>query len=231
MEMSVFLKNKGLDPSYEETFDRMTALTLEWNEKINVTAIREPSVFLEKNIIDSLSLFGAPELSAADSVLDMGTGGGYPGLPLAAVCPDKRFVLTDAIGKKLKVVDDVALQLGLSNVSTLHSRAEDLGHDPAYREKFDLVVSRAVADLAVLAEYCLPLVKTGGCFIAYKTDGASEEIDAAKPAVGKLGGRLAEIRPDGIEGSGHVFVIIEKRSATPKIYPRKAGLPSKKPLK
>ena len=140
-------------------------------------------------------------------------------------------MLTDAIGKKLKVVEDVAAQLGLSNVETMHARAEDLGHTPEYRVQFDLVVSRAVADLAVLAEYCLPLVRQGGCFIAYKTDAASEEIEAAKPAIGKLGGRLAEVRADGIEGSGHVFAVIEKRSATPKQYPRKAGMPSKKPLR
>ena len=231
MEMKDFLIKKGLDPSYSELFDRMTALTLEWNEKINVTAIREPSEFMQKNVMDSLALFGAPELAAARDILDMGTGGGYPGLPLAAVCPEKNFVLTDAIGKKLRVVDDVAAQLGLSNVRTVHSRAEDLGHDPEYRESFDLIVSRAVADLSVLSEYCLPLVRRGGCFIAYKTDSSKEEIEAAKPAIGKLGGRLAENRPDGIEGSGHIFVVIEKRSATPNIYPRKAGLPSKKPLR
>ena len=231
MEMNGFLKKKGLDPSYLQVFEKLAALTLEWNEKINVTAIREPSEFMQKNIVDSLALLGAPELEKAGTVLDMGTGGGFPGLPLAAACPDKSFVLTDAIGKKLKVVDDVAAQLGLSNVRTVHSRAEDLGHMPEYREQFDLVVSRAVADLSVLAEYCLPLVKQGGCFIAYKTDAAAEETEAAKPAIGKLGGRLADIRPDGIEGSGHVFVVIEKRSATPKAYPRKAGTPSKKPLR
>jgi len=231
MKIGDFLKNKGIDPSYEERFARLTALTLEWNEKINVTAVRDPSEFMQKNVIDSLTLYGAAELEAAGSVLDMGTGGGFPGLPLAAVCPHKSFVLTDAIGKKLKVVDSVAQELGLANVKTVHSRAEDLGHSPEYREKFDLVVSRAVADLAVLAEYCLPLVRQGGCFIAYKTGAAADEIEAAKPAIGKLGGRLAEIRPDGIEGSGHVFVVVEKRSATPKTYPRKAGMPTKKPLR
>lgn len=230
MDIKTFLDEKKLDPALAGLFYSMTELVLDWNERINLTAIREASEFMRKNIIDSLALCGAPELENALSVLDMGTGGGFPGLPLAAAFPEKSFVLADSVGKKLRAVDDVAYRLGLSNVKTLHSRAEDLGHMREYREKFDLVVSRAVAELSVLAEYCLPLVRQGGCFIAYKTESSAEEIEAAKPAIGMLGGRFAELRTDGIDGSGHVFAVIEKRSATAKIYPRKAGIPSKKPL-
>ena len=132
----------------------------------------------------------------------------------------------DSVGKKLKAVSDVAEKLGLSNVSVLHSRAEDLPKD----RKFDLVVSRAVADMSVLAEYCLPFVKTDGYFIAYKTEEAKDEISAASNAISLLGGELVDIIPDGRPGSGHLFVVVRKVKDTPPKYPRKAGEPVRKPL-
>ena len=157
----------------DDRYEKLADIILEWNEKINVTAVREKSEFMKKNVEDSLAILGKPEFSSASRILDLGTGGGFPGLPLAIACPEKSFVLMDSVGKKLKVI---------------HARAEDLAQKPEYRERFDLVVSRAVANMSTLSEYCLPFVKKGGWFIAYKTVGAEEEINAAAKAVKLLGG-------------------------------------------
>ena len=193
---------------------RLRDVILEWNEKINVTAIRDPQEFDRKNVQDSLSICGLPEYEAAKTVLDLGTGGGFPGLPLAVLSPEKRFVLADAIVKKLKVVQAAAQELGLVNVETVHARAEDMAKTRVHRENYDLVVSRAVANMATLSEYCLPFVRLGGFFVAYKTEDAAEEIEAAKGAIVKLGGRLVRI----------------EKAAGSKEYPRKAGTPGKDPL-
>lgn len=210
----------------ENIYKLLTEYILDWNEKINVTAIKDPEEFYEKNIKDSLAITNRPEYIAAKKVLDLGTGGGFPGLPLAISSPEKDFILMDAVGKKLKVIDDVALKLGLKNVTTVHSRAEDY----VSRETFDLVVSRAVANMSTLSEYCLPFVKLGGYFIAYKTEDAKEEIAAASNAIKLLGGELSEIADNGEGSNGHIFVIIKKVSPSPSKYPRKAGIPSKQPL-
>lgn len=211
-------------------FERLADIILEWNEKINVTAVREKSEFMKKNVEDSLAILGRPEISSALRILDLGTGGGFPGLPLAIACPEKSFVLMDSVGKKLKVVADASERLGLKNVQVIHARAEDLARDPEYRESFDLVVSRAVANMSTLSEYCLPFVKKGGWFIAYKTAGAEEEIKAASKAVKLLGGSPVIIENNGEESDEHVFAIVQKHCATPSRYPRKAGLPAKQPL-
>ncbi len=226
------LAGLGLPVSEEkaEMLQRLCDMILEWNEKINVTAIRDREEFIDKNVIDSLLLGRLPEFSAADRVLDMGTGGGFPGLPLAAVYPEKNFVLVDAVGKKLKVVSDAAERLGLGNVTVIHARAEDLGRDKSFRESFPLVTSRAVANMSTLCEYCLPFVSPGGAFAAYKTEDSMEEIEAAQNALKTLGGSLERLEPDGIEGSGHLFAVVKKTRKTPSKYPRKAGTPSKEPL-
>ena len=233
MKIDEFLEKSGL-PHNEETADKLEKLTdliLEWNQKINVTAIRERDAFIDKNVIDSLKLGLLKEFRESDTVLDMGTGGGFPGLPLAVVFPEKKFVLADAIAKKLKVVADTAEKLGLQNVSVVHARAEDLGKNNKYRESFPLVTSRAVANMSTLSEYCLPFVKQGGCFIAFKTETAEEEVAAAAGAIAKLGGCLVRIDTDADGENGHTFAVVKKTSATPKEFPRKAGTPSDKPLK
>ena len=230
MTLVDFLKTKKIDTVLADKYLQFMNLTLEWNEKINVTAVKDEDEFIQKNIIDSLTIFGRPEIDSACRIIDIGTGGGLPGVPLAIAYPDKEFILMDAIGKKLKVVDAVASELGLTNLTTVHARAEDLARQKDFRESFDLAVSRAVANMTTLSEYCLPFVKIGGNFTAFKTENAAEEIAAAANAVVKLGGVLHDFEGDGIEGSGHGFVRIEKVSKTPKNYPRKAGLPSKEPL-
>ena len=209
-----------------EIYNKLTEYILDWNEKINVTAIRDKDEFYKKNIEDSLAICGRLEIENAKKILDMGTGGGFPGLPLAIKYPDKEFVLMDAVAKKLKVIDDVAQKLGVSNVTTVHSRAEDY----VSRETFDLVVSRAVANMSTLSEYCLPFVKLGGFFVAYKTKDALEEIKAAENAIKILGGGQIRIEDNGEDDNEHIFVIIEKIKPTPSKYPRKAGTPKNQPL-
>ena len=225
-----FLASRKLEPELEVQLLKLMGLCLAWNEKINVTAIRDPEDFIQKNLIDSLSIIGLPAFDDAVTVLDIGTGGGFPGLPLALAFPEKEFLLVDSVGKKLKVVADIAEQLGLENVTVRQARAEDLAQDPAYREQFDLVVSRAVAVLPVLAEYCLPFVHVDGSFAAYKTAASDLEIDDAERAFEILGGELDDVVPNGVSGSGHIFVVAYKTRPTPKKYPRKTGQPQKNPL-
>ena len=222
-----------MNPIYEEhkeQYEKLADIILEWNEKINVTAIKDRNEFIEKNIIDSLMPMGLIEFEDSSNVMDLGTGGGFPGLPLAIACPDKQFTLVDSVGKKLKVVEDAARQLGLKNVKVVHGRAEDLAGDKGFRERFDMVVSRAVANMSTLSEYCLPFVSLGGYFVAFKTENSEEEIAQAENAIEELGGTLAGVTESEEEDNGHILVIVEKESKTPKKYPRKAGLPSKDPL-
>ncbi len=219
-----------METECREKLERLTDIILEWNEKINVTAIRDRAEFMKKNIEDSLAVMKRPEFSAAERILDLGTGGGFPGLPLAIACPEKQFFLLDSVAKKLKVVASAADELGLENVDVLNMRAEDLAKWPAYRESFDLVVSRAVANMSTLSEYCLPFVKKGGYFVAYKTLDASAEIEAAADAIRMLGGGPVRTEAGGSGDDGHIFAVVEKTGMTPRKYPRKAGLPSRQPL-
>lgn len=231
MDIKKFLTEKGLDPELAGKHCLLAELLLDWNEKINITAIRGEEEFMQKNVMDSLALCGNAALSAASEIIDVGTGGGFPGLPLAIAYPEKRFMLIDSVGKKLRVIEDVTAKLGLLNVKTAHGRAEALARKPEFRDSFDLALSRAVANMSSLSEYCLPFVKQGGFFIAYKTEAAQAEIEEAFGAVKKLGGKMNHFVSDGIPGSGHGFVIIEKLTPTPAAYPRKAGIPAKNPLR
>lgn len=205
---------------------------LSWNEKVNLTNLTDREDFIKKHYIDSLLLWNSEILVNADRVIDVGTGGGFPGVPLAILYPEKEFVLLDSLKKRLNIIDDITEKLGIKNVTTCHERAEDAARKKEMREAFDLCVSRAVANMTSLAELCIPFVKTGGYFAAYKGPGVYEEIKEAEKAIEILGGDLVSITiPEGQHGNEHTIVTIKKISPTPAKYPRKAGDPIKKPLK
>ena len=218
---------------FQEYMERI----LWWNDKVNLTAIMDPTEFEEKHFMDSLLIGELGEFSGSQKIVDIGTGGGFPGIPLAIAYPSKEFLLVDSLEKRLKIVKEVAEEIGIDNVTVLHSRAEDLGRNKDYRERFDLCVSRAVAHLAVLSEYCLPPVKPGGSFIAYKGPEAEGEAAASGRAIAVLGGERARVVKSKAASmvSGyeldHLLVVVKKKKKTPAAYPRKAGTPAKTPIK
>ena len=229
--VSQWLAGAGLECS-EEQVQKLSLYMdgiLEWNDKVNLTAIKDPEAFVEKHYIDSLQVLNIADFQASKTVLDLGTGGGFPGVPLAIMCEDKELVLVDSLAKRLKIIDELAEKIGIRNIKTVHGRFEDLAHEERHREKHELVLSRAVAEMAVLAEYALPFTSVGGSLIAYKTAGEKldEEIAAAEKAIKTLGGELIRIKKVRAE---HALVIIKKNKPTPKKYPRKAGTPKKDPL-
>lgn len=223
----------NLTPDKKEILEKYMEGILEWNEKVNLTNITEPEEFRVKHIMDSLMCTDFPEYIRAESIIDVGTGGGFPGIPLAVFSPEKSFTLLDSLNKRLKIIGELSEELGISNIRLLHGRAEDMGRAKEHRGKYDLCVSRAVSNLATLSEYCLPFIKTGGFLLAYKGPGASKEVEEAKGAIRKLGGEFLEIRDIQLEeyGLDHKIVVIRKDRPTPKAYPRKAGTPLKEPLK
>lgn len=228
------MKNMEIEPSLQrmETFEKYRTLVLEWNEKVNLTAIKDPGEFEIKHFIDSLSGCVFSGFKNASSVIDIGTGAGFPGLPLAICFSDKRFVLIDSLNKRVKILNEIIKELNIKNSVALHGRAEDLAMQRIHREKYDLCVSRAVASLAVLSEYCLPFVRTGGYFGAYKTAGSDKEISESKRALGILGGKYMEATAlplDDFQMDHRVFWI-KKTAQTPDRYPRKAGIPAKEPI-
>lgn len=208
-------------------------LLVEWNKVMNLTAITELEDVVTKHFVDSLSLVKAvPDLSD-EKILDMGTGAGFPGIPLKIVFPELKITLLDSLNKRINFLNEVIGQLQLGEIQAVHGRAEDYGRDKLYREQYDYCVSRAVANLSTLSEYCMPYVKIGGAFIPYKSGKIEEELNQAKGAVKLLGGKIEEVvtfvlPKTDVERS---FVIVRKTEGTSKKYPRKAGLPSKEPLK
>lgn len=225
---------KTLDVSLNDVqldnFMKYMELLLEWNENVNLTAITEPKEVVTKHFLDSLTALSLIPESA--SVADIGCGAGFPGLPLKLARNDIKLTLLDSLAKRINFLNAVITETNLSGVTCVHSRAEDAGQDKMYREKFDVAVSRAVANLTTLSEYCLPFVKLGGVFIALKGPLADEELAAAKRAIATLGGELMPLVNCSVPFTdlNHKIVIIKKVAKCPKVYPRKAGTPSKKPL-
>ena len=216
-----------------EQFEKYYKLLVEWNEFMNLTAITEYEEVYEKHFLDSLAVVKAIDMNEVESVIDIGTGAGFPGIPLKIAFPHLKIVLLDSLNKRIKYLNTVVDELNLENVETLHGRAEDHAKKAEYREQFDLCVSRAVANLATLSEYCLPYVKVDGNFISYKSGEITGEAEEAKKAVSILGGNVKKIKKFLLPESDitRSFVVIEKKKTTPKKYPRKAGTPSKEPIK
>ena len=216
----------------QEQFVKFYELLVEWNKVMNLTGITEYEEVNEKHFVDSLSLVQAIDVNKVETVIDVGTGAGFPGIPLKIVFPHLKIVLLDSLNKRINFLNTVISELGLTEITTIHGRAEDYAKQADYREKFDLCVSRAVANLSTLSEYCLPYVKTGGMFIPYKSGEIDDEVQQAKKAIHILGGKLDEVIKFQLPGTeiNRSFVKIHKTQNTAKRYPRKAGMPAKEPL-
>lgn len=208
---------------------------IKWNEVMNLTTITEESDVYSKHFLDSLSIVGILEPQSLEnvSVIDIGTGAGFPGLPIAIAFPETKVTLVDSLQKRVKFLEETIQLLGLKNVSVFHARAEEFARIESNREKYDIACSRAVARLNILAEYCLPFVKKGGYFIAYKAERLKEEMDEGKKAVSILGGRMDQVISFQLPGTDYNRTLVQviKEKHTSGKYPRKAGTPSKDPLK
>lgn len=222
--------NISLTDEQMQQFLTYYEMLVETNKVMNLTAITEFDEVIEKHFLDSLSLCQVYDLNRDVKVLDMGTGAGFPGIPLKIAFPEIDLVLADSLNKRIKFLQDVIEQLGLKKVEALHARAEEMGRNKQYREQFNLCVSRAVANLSSLSEYCIPFVKEGGKFISYKSGEIEEETNQAKKAISILGGKIEDVYKFDLYEQKRSFVIISKEKKTPKAYPRKAGTPTKTPL-
>jgi len=223
----------GLDlREHAPAFDRLHALLAEASEQMNLTTIRDERDVVLKHFVDSLSCLSGGHLDGELDVLDLGTGAGFPALPLAIVRPDLRILALDATRRKIDFVERTARTLGLTNVRAVAGRAETLGRDPAHRARYDRVVTRAVASLPVLIELALPLLRIGGQLVAQKGSDVSEELNAAGGAAAQLGGRIGDVRAFRlpVTGDGRHLVIVEKTDETSERFPRREGVPARHPL-
>lgn len=225
-QIDIEFDDKQLNQFYE-----YMNLLLEWNEKINLTAITAPEEIILKHFIDSLTINRYIEQNR--SITDVGTGAGFPGIPLKIYRPDLKVTLVDSLNKRINFLNEVIYKLNLKDINTVHSRIEDFGKDKKYREKFDYVTARAVANLSTLSEYLIPISKIEGKCICMKGNDIKEEIDCSKNAINLLGGKVDKIDRFELPNSdiSRNIIIIDKIKNTPNKYPRKAGLPSKEPLK
>ena len=232
-EMSKKSKILGVRFSVEqiEQFYKYMNLLIEWNEKMNLTAITEPKEIILKHFIDSLTIL--KYIDDNSKLVDVGTGAGFPGVPLSIMNPTLKITLVDSLNKRLIFLQEVVKELNLKNIEIVHARAEEIGQNKNYREKFDIATSRAVANLATLSEYLVPLVKIGGKIISMKASNAKEEINDAQKAIEVQGGKIEKIEEFDLPESdiGRTIIIIDKNKCTPAIYPRKAGTPAKEPIK
>lgn len=231
-ELTEKARKIGIDITQDdvERFYEYMNLLLEWNEKINLTAITEQNEVILKHFIDSITI--NKYLKEANTIMDIGTGAGFPGIPLKIINFNKKFTLVDSLNKRINYLKEVCQKLCLNEVECLHARAEELANNKTYREQYDVVTSRAVARLSTLLEYMLPFVKVGGRCICMKGANPKAEIEEAKKAVEVLGGRIEKIDNFLLPDSDmeRNIIIIEKIKKTPNCYPRKAGIPSKQPI-
>lgn len=220
----------NLNNRQQKQFYDYMKLLLEWNEKINLTAITEPNEIIEKHFIDSMTIL--KHIKQQSCIADIGTGAGFPGIPLKIAKEDAKVTLIDSLNKRINFLDEVIKELGLEKINAIHSRAEEIGKNKKYRESFDVVTSRAVAKLNVLAEYMLPLVKIGGICICMKGSELKNEIKTSKNAIKFLGGKINAIEEFELPKTDikRTLVVIEKIGQTPAKYPRKPGTPIKEPI-
>lgn len=214
----------------QEQFEKYKDLLLEWNEKINLTAITEEDDIILKHFIDSMTIL--KHIDENSSIVDVGTGAGFPGIPIKIANPSINVTLVDSLNKRLIFLEEVIKNLNLEKIKTVHSRAEEFGQNKNYREKFDIATSRAVANLSVLVEYLLPLVKVGGKCICMKGSDIEEELQNSKDAIKTLGGQIEKVEEFTLPESDikRNIIVIKKIKQTPNKYPRKPGVPSKNPL-
>ena len=224
--------NVSLSKEQIEAFEVYYNMLVEKNKVMNLTAITEWEDVVVKHFVDSLALIKAVDLNEELAILDLGTGAGFPGIPLKIAFPNLKVTLLDSLNKRILFLQEVIEELGLKDIKAYHGRAEEFAKKPEFRGCFDLCVSRAVANLSTLSEYCIPFVNKGGYFIPYKSGSVLEEVEAAKKAIHILGGKLEEVYDFTLPGTdmARSFVKIRKTMDTPKKYPRSAGKPSKEPL-
>ena len=225
--------NISIDEDQKSKFEKYYSLLLEKNKVMNLTRITDEREIIIKHFVDSLMICKVIEMDKVESLIDVGTGAGFPGIPIKIMWPNTKVTLLDSLDKRVGFLKEVIEELDLEGIEAVHGRAEDFGQDADYRGQFDLCVSRAVANLATLSEYCVPFVKDQGIFVSYKADESDEEINEAKAAIEILGGTIENVSEEVIPGDEikRKLVVIRKVEKTDSKYPRKAGKPSKKPLK